>query len=620
MLRTLLLSAFAGLLLLSLWFYPQVLTILAGLALFLFGMLCLEQGFGQVSGGRLARLLRYSTQGRWSSWLTGILSTAILQSSSLSSVMAVSFVSTGIISLAAGLALVIGAGLGSTLGVWLIAAYGMTVSISHYAMPMLVLGTLLQLQTSGPRTRGGGSILLGIGFLLLGIHYIREGVTGAGDLSWLTADHGMLGGVLAGLALTVVTQSSHALLVVVMVALNGGLMELPQALALCIGTNIGTTTTALIAALGATTEGRKLALGNLFFKLIATVLILPLMPFWDQLATALGMAGLPVFQLALFHSLFNLVGGLASVLLVGKIEHILGRIFQGARRQPATDAQPSPRQPVRARLLTPVVMHHPDSAITALRTETANLYRRTVEITGIGLYLGDELLQGKEPVWPTAVTHPLPNWRIGKLYKQQVRGLYQDISRFCEQLEADTLPGLREPARAIRTACDNFVTAIKQLRLLQKSLRLYLRADAPVVREHYELLRYRVATTLHKLQELAQSTDEQTLTQEVTELKRELHRQDLLVGTALSVLLDDENTTADHITTLVKDNGTAHGICNNLIDGAVILLLQGQGAIISARQHDEENKHEVGEKTGQSSLWPPARHSTPKGPMKPCSS
>ena len=207
---------------------------------------------------------------------------------------------------------------------------------------------------------------------------------------------------------------------------------------------------------------------------------------------------------------------------------------------------------------------------------------------GVGLYMGESLARREEPVWPAGLSHrPLPNWRIGKLYKQQVRGLYQDIGQFCDQLEGDALPELQQPAGAVRTACDNFVVAIKQLRLLQKSLRRHLAAEAPVLREHYELLRYRVATTVHQMQKLSCHTDEEALTRAVTALKQELHRQDLLAGTALSVLLDDETTGAEQIITLVKDNGTAHRICNSLIDGAVILLLQGEGDII-APLHEEE--------------------------------
>ncbi len=582
MFRRMLFFTLSLILIFSFLFHPDILTIIAGIALFLFGMLCLEQGFRQASGGVLAQIIQRVTGNRWSSYGFGVLATGLLQSSSLSSVIIVSFVSTGLVSLAAGLALVVGSGLGATFGTWLIAGFGMKVAISHYAMPLLVMGTVLQLQGSY-RARSTGHILLGIGFLFLSIHYIRQGMTEAGDLSLLTSDYGLWGGIAVGVVLTVLMQSSHALLVLVIAAMSNNLLNFEQALALCIGTNIGTTTTAALAAISATTDGRRLALGNLLFKVIAALAILPvfsLMPMLlQQLSQPLGMGDAPTLQLALFHSLYNLVGALLTLTLLNPMIALLNRLIPSPQLDHAI-ALPLPREkPVRARLLTDAVMEHPDAALQALKIESGRLYQRTVSLIGFALYVDQSQLHDHAEMPLSDTIPPWPNWRIGKLYKLQVRALHEDIVRFSEATIRDASPAQRQNIRAILLACENFISAIKRVRLLQKSLRRNIRTENTSVRRHYLRLRRRIITTIRRIHELAEN-DDMDITRAVHTLRKELHKQDLLTGDSLATLLQDNQTNAAHVVQMINDNGTAHDVCNSLIDGAVILLLQGEQSII----------------------------------------
>ncbi len=582
MFRRILFFTLSLILIFSFLFHPDILTIIAGIALFLFGMLCLEQGFRQASGGILAQIIQRVTGNRWSSYSFGVLATGLLQSSSLSSVITVSFVSTGLVSLATGLALVVGSGLGATLGTWLIAGFGMKVAISHYAMPLLVMGTVLQLQGSH-RARSSGNILLGIGFLFLSIHYIREGMTEAGDLTLLTSDYGLWGGIVVGIILTVLMQSSHALLVLVIAAMANNLLNFDQALALCIGTNIGTTTTAALAAIGATTDGRRVALGNLLFKVVAALAILPffsVMPMLIQkLSEVIGIGDSPTLQLALFHSLYNLIGALLTLTFLTPMITLLNRLIPSPKISHAITL-PLPREkPVRARLLTDAVMEHPDAALQALKIESGRLYQRTVSLIGFALYVEQHQLYDQEDLPLSETIPPWPNWGIGKLYKVQVRALHEDIVQFSEATLRDASPYQQQNIRAILVACENFISAIKRVRLLQKSLRKHIRAEHAPVRSHYLRLRRRIITTIRRIHELAES-DPKEITKAVHTLRRELHKQDLLTGDSLASLLKDSQTSSAHVVQMINDNGTAHDVCNSLIDGAVILLLQGEHSII----------------------------------------
>ncbi len=156
------------------WISPNLKQISAGVAIFLFGMLALEEGFRAFTGGLLEKILKKTTTGLWKSMSFGVVTTTLMQSSSLVSVITISFLSAGLISLASGIGIIFGANLGTTTGAWLVAGFGLKVDIAAYAMPMLVFGVILILQKS-KHLKGVGYILAGLGFLFLGIHYMKEG-------------------------------------------------------------------------------------------------------------------------------------------------------------------------------------------------------------------------------------------------------------------------------------------------------------------------------------------------------------------------------------------------------------------------------------------------------------
>ena len=254
------------------WASTSFKDIAAGVALFLFGMLCMEQGFKAYSGGALQRVLSASTDRLWKSMTFGIVSTTLMQSSSLVSVITISFLSAELIGLRQGIGIIFGANLGTTTGAWLVAGFGLKVKLSTYALPMLVFGVLLLMQAS-QKLKGFGWILVGIGFLFLGIHYMKEGFAAYSeqiDLTQyaMTGIAGLLVFTLIGSVATVVMQSSHATLTLIITALAVGQISYENALALAIGANIGTTITAILGALGANVAGKRLAGAHLIFNVV----------------------------------------------------------------------------------------------------------------------------------------------------------------------------------------------------------------------------------------------------------------------------------------------------------------------------------------------------------------
>ncbi len=304
-------------LLLAFWFSPDAQEIAAGVAIFLFGMLMLEDGFKLFGGGTLERVLERATGSTPRSILFGIVSTTLLQSSSLVSVITISFLSAGLISLIGGVGIIFGANIGTTTGAWLVAGLGLKVNIAAYAMPMIALSILLVFQKPKP-LRGIGYALGGLGFLFLGIHYMKEGFDAFKDQIDLLrfALPGLLGLIvytLLGTAATVIMQSSHATMVLILTALAAGQISYENALALAIGANIGTTITAIIGSLGANFQGKRLALAHLIFNVataaVALVFIAPLRDAVDAVSAVVGIAPDDfALKLAVFHTIFNVLG------------------------------------------------------------------------------------------------------------------------------------------------------------------------------------------------------------------------------------------------------------------------------------------------------------------------
>src|SRR5690606_6921254 len=188
-------------------------------------------GLRQLAGGKLEALLGRSTATPGKAMLFGIGGTMLLQSSTLVSLLTIAFISTGLIQLAGGIAILFGANLGATSGIWLLALAGQDLSLSPLALPLLVFGVLAGF--NGAKSKAAGRIVLGIAFIFLGIDQIKDGFSSFGgdmDLAIYRAEglSGQLLFTLIGLVATVVLQSSHATLMLTLAALASGQLELGQ--------------------------------------------------------------------------------------------------------------------------------------------------------------------------------------------------------------------------------------------------------------------------------------------------------------------------------------------------------------------------------------------------------
>jgi len=503
----------------SFWFSQGWLQLCAGLAIFLFGMQCLEEGLRQLAGSKLEQILGRSTSTPFKSLLFGVGGTLLLQSSTLVSLLTIAFISTGLIQLAGGIAILFGANLGATSGIWLLAMAGQNLSLSPLALPLLVFGVLAGF--FGPKSKAAGRIVLGIAFIFLGIDQIKEGFASFGDGLDMTAYHesGLRGALLftaIGMAVTVVLQSSHATLMLTLAALASGQLELGQSLAIAIGSNVGSSvTTAFVGSLGGNRSGQRLALAHALFNIttgvIAFILLGPLTWLVQALAEPLGLGGNSLIQLAMFHTLFNAMGvalfwPLQAHLAQWLIRWLPERVEPSVLITELLPEQMAEPELTRARYLNERALDSVDAASGAVVQELGHLGRLSLEVICHALYLPvDQLarVRGDEHLLQAKPAHG--GFEADHLYRVHIKGVYGDLLSFMGRMELPMDEAHQQFWVSCQLAALQLVDAVKDAKHLQKNLGHYLDAPPSAVRDAYVELRRHLLATLHEVRELART-------------------------------------------------------------------------------------------------------------------
>ncbi len=348
------------------------LTILGSLGVFLFGMKVMSEGIQKTAGERMRQIMATMTKNRFAALLTGFLTTCLMQSSSVTTVITVSFVNAGLLTLREAIGVVMGANLGTTLTAWII-AFVPKFDLGSVALPLVGLGIPLLFITKG-RPRSLGESLIGFGLIFLGIALLREAVPDVHqamkttpefamwirDLVTSLSGHGffsLLLFIVFGTVLTVCVQSSSAAMAITITLAANGWIDFDMSAAIVLGENMGTTVTAWLASLGANANARRTARAHLLFNAIGVAWMLCVFPFFvgfiEWLAVRLPEAfrnpnslGTDLaISLALFHTMFNFLN---SALLIG-FTPWLAKIVMHWVKEPGD----GPAQPERLQFISP---------------------------------------------------------------------------------------------------------------------------------------------------------------------------------------------------------------------------------------------------------------------------
>ncbi len=547
------------------WVNPDLKPIAAGVAIFLFGMMSLEEGFKTFTGGLLERILKKTTNRLWKSVSFGIISTTIMQSSSLVSVISISFLSAGLITLASGIGIIFGANLGTTTGAWLVAGFGLKVKISAYAMPMLVFGVILTFQKQ-KEFKGLGYILTGLGFLFLGIHYMKEGFEVFRDQIDLTAYAisgyaGVLLYTLIGMVATVIMQSSHATLVLIITALASQQITYDNALALAIGSNVGTTITAILGAISASTNGKRLAVAHLIFNVITGILaiafIYQLLDAVNWVAQILGIAqDNDTLKLAVFHTIFNLIGVAALLPFNGLLVKLLTRLLPEKKK-----ALAEPKH------LFASAIEIPDTAVEVIRKETMHLYSHFFNLTchGLNFHISD-IHSEKRIKDIVEKNRNRIEVDIDQTYDNNVKYLYSEIVTFSSLAQINMSPEQSERVIRFRNAGRDMLVAIKDTKHLDKNLSQHLHGPNPTIRSEYDLIRRRLGSILRRLWEIeTEYTNEGIEILSLDAMRLEIEMSDRDFFTEVDKLIRDDLITGQVATSLMNDSRYANNLAYKLL-------------------------------------------------------
>src|SRR5262245_11830454 len=363
--------------------------ILGGVGLFLLGMAVMTDGLKALAGSALRTALGKAAATPLSGAFWGAVVTLLVQSSSAVTMTTIGLVSAGLLTFPQGLGLVFGANVGTTGTGWLIALIGVRVSLSAYALPMIFVGALARLLAPG-RIAAAGGARAGFALVIYGLTTLQQGMGGLAEslhpsdlpavlgtpgVGWIAGSVGLMSLIVVGLVMTAVMQSSTAAIAVTISAFFAGAVNLEQGAALIIGQNIGTATSSALAAIGASTTAKRLALAYVLFKLMAALIALVAFQFTAALMRALAGSVDGMTLLAAYHTAYNVVGVAALLPATEWFTRLVERVL------------PS-RQTALQRALDPSALANPVIAIETARRVVADVLARTAASVSAALSAG----------------------------------------------------------------------------------------------------------------------------------------------------------------------------------------------------------------------------------------
>ena len=344
----------------------QIFTLLGALGMFLYGMNLMSSGLQKAAGDRLRGFLSAMTSSPFKGVLTGLGITTVIQSSSATTVMVVSFVNAGLLTLAQAISVIMGANIGTTVTAWLVSWLGFKADISILAVPLMALGFILSISKKSQR-RNISELIVGFSLLFLGLSLMKNSVPDLSStpevLSFIKGWQGYgFGSVLIflvfGTLLTLVLQSSSATMALTLIMLNMGWIRFDMACAMVLGENIGTTITANIAAAVGNSSARRAALAHTVFNLFGVIWALVLYPYFLRLIgwITAGIFGIPnpaaegfevvvengtqtdsqtsaLYGLSMLHTLFNTINTLILIWFVPLIEKIVCAVIKDSKKK-----------------------------------------------------------------------------------------------------------------------------------------------------------------------------------------------------------------------------------------------------------------------------------------------
>ncbi len=545
--------------------------ILSGIAIFIIGMFFMQDGFKQLSGGILEKLLEKFTSNTLYAIATGFLSTSVVQSSTIITLIVVSFLSAELLTLVQAVGIVFGSNVGSTTTAWIVSSLGVDVKIATYAFPMLVFGVVLRFFKSNG-VKGSGNVLLGLGFIFLGISYMKDGfdiMKNSIDLASYAMEGylGIIVYILIGILITVVIQSSAATLAIVITALNADSITYVNAIALAIGANVGTTLTTILASFASNENGKRVALIHFLFNLISatfiTILIYQFIDLTDFIAPFLGVSDNNYgMKLALFHTIFSVTG----VILLTPAISLLVKLSEKLIQKKVSSAS-------KPKYLNQSVLSNPDASLAALKKEIINLYENCQKAMLHALNIHTTGLTRETLKVQLAKELTIIDTDIDEIYQKNLKALYSEIVKFSSFAQENMFDFQHKKVDELKRAAVLLVEVLRDTRDIQKNVNFYLKSKNEYIKEEYNILRKELAEMLIDINTLSMLENDSDQLTQFELIKTELAHNDLASSEELDTLIREDKIKATMATSYMNDSATGYSIQKKLVKVANILFL-----------------------------------------------
>ena len=565
--------------------FTNVLQLIGALGVFLFGMKVMSDALLQLAGNKMRSILATMTSNRVLGISTGFLITSIIQSSSATTLMVVSFSNAGLLTLVESISVIMGANIGTTVTAWLITLLGFKVSMSAIALPLVGFGFAFTFAKK-EQTKNIGNFVIGFALLFIGLQFLKEAMPDIKNnpqiLEFLShyTDLGYISILIflfIGTVLTVVIQSSSATMALTLIMTAQGWIPFELAAAMVLGENIGTTITANLAALVANYQAKRTARAHLIFNVLGVIWVLiifyPFMKLVTWISEYIGSespyvsaAAIPV-AISLFHTTFNILNTFLLVWFVKPISNLVEKMVPVKIIVDKEIDEP--------KFLVKEVLKYPETVLSALIKESKYLFKNAIIlIVSRALSIHREDIKSQKKI-KSIIKESNKDFKadIRELYATKVKTIYGVIINYATK--AQSLLNLNDDQNnqisEIKVSNRKMVEIIRDVGELSKNVTLYLNSDNEHIKKEYNRLRKRTAKVLRVIYLFRTEEENEEYYQKLLVLKQEAKEKIHKSNLRIEHLIRKDLITTNMASSLVNDNDNVNDMIKKLITVAELL-------------------------------------------------
>lgn len=528
---------------------------IAGLGLFLFGMLQLEESLKALAGKEAKLFLKKHTTNKFKGLLSGTLVTALLQSSSVVTLMLLAFVGAELITLRNAISIILGSNLGTTFTGWIVATFGFKINIEAFTMPAIGVGAFLMLFfTNYKKLKEYGKLLVGFGLLFLGLAYMKDGVEVLANELDLSAfsNYAPIIFLFIALIFTAIVQSSSLTIVIVLSALNAGVIGLTSAFAMVIGADVGTTITVWIGFIKGVQSKKMVAYSHIIINLVSGATAFALLFPFQYLIVDIFQVKDNLIATVLFHSLFNFLGIIIMLPFVNKLATYFEKQLKNSNKDVSM-------------YLSKVTTGVPDAAIEALQKEIENLIKNVLVLN---------LKAFRVAYFDENATKHLPFEFINLLRRRsdfatdyiRVKELEGEIIAYYTLLEKERLS--EEESKKLNQiiySVQNVMHASKDIKDIEHNLRDFEKSINPFIGKELVKFHKQLLMLYSKLYEVLIQENRTTAFEDLINLMNENNKDYHHFNEKLFASIKPDNLSDLEISTLINVNKEIHSSNKALI-------------------------------------------------------